>query len=248
MPTLVKLIDHYANYLYIICGLLLIPFLSGIKRARLDRQSIFPLEKENATKRLRRAISGVVLVLGIATGTYYISSYVEPTIVEPNETPTPTPTRSLLFPTPTSPSPTPTETPTAMPTATRQPRPPTPQEGEEPTDTPTPTPEKVIVPNCPNPGVRITSPGVSAALTGTVEIRGSATIENFGYYKFEFQSLSTADEWHHVYTSEQPVSDGVLGSWNIDPLPAGEYLFQLVVVDATGNYPPPCQVRVSVKH
>ena len=245
MPILVRLIDKYANYLYIVCALILIPFLSQFQRARRDKQSIFPLEKENAIKRLRRVIFGIVLVLGIAAGIYYISSYIEPTIVEPDEAPTPTSTTSLLFPTPTSSSPTPTETPTVMPTATRRPRP-TPQE-VEPTDTPTPTPE-VIAPNCPNPSVRIISPGVNAVLTSTVEIRGSANIEDFGYYKFEFKSLSTADEWHHVYTGEQPVSDGVLGYWNVDPLPAGEYLFRLVVVDATGNYPPPCQVRVSVKH
>ena len=244
MPTLVKLIAKYANYLYLICGLILIPFLSEVQRARRDQQSIFPLEKETASKRLRRAIFGIALVLCIATGIYYINSYVEPTIVEPEETPTATPTTSLLFPTPTpSPAP-PTETPTVTPTTTRRPRP-TPQEPAEPTDTPTP---EVIAPNCPNPGVRITSPGMNAVLKGNVEIRGSANLESFGYYKFEFQSLSVADEWHHIYTNEQPILDGLLGYWNVDPLPAGEYLFQLVVVDASGNYPPPCQVRVSVEH
>lgn len=244
MPTLVRLIAQYEIYLYAICGMLLIPFLSEVQRARRDRQSIFPLEKENATKRLRRALMGVALILSIAGGIYYINSYIEPTIVQVDETPTPTPTTSILFATPTnSPAP-PTETPTITPTATRQPRP-TPQEPVEPTDTPTPA---VVMPDCPNPGVRLTSPGVNAVLEGTVDIWGSASIENFGYYKFEFQSLSTADEWHHVYTGEQPVSDGLLGQWNVDSLPAGPYLFQLVVVDATGNYPPPCQVRVSVEH
>jgi hypothetical protein len=244
MPTLIQLIDNYALYLYAICLLLLIPFLSEFQRARRDRQSIFPLEKENATKRLRRALFGMALLGAIAGGIYYISSYVEPTVAVVDETPTATPTTSILFATPTnSPAP-PTETPTVTPTVTRRPRP-TPQEPAEPTDTPTP---QVAAPSCPNPGVRITSPGVNAVLSGTVEIRGSANLESFGYYKFEFQSLSTADEWHHVYTGEQPVTDGVLGHWNVDPLPDGVYLFQLVVVDATGNYPPPCQVQVTVQH
>jgi hypothetical protein len=245
MPTLVKLISKYANYLYLLCALILIPFLSAVQRARRDRRSIFPLEKETAAKRLRRALFGIVLVLAIATGVYYISSYVGPTVVEPEETPIPTATTSLLFPTPTSPPLPPTEVPTITPTATRRPRP-TPQELTlEPTDTPIP---EVAPPDCPNPGVRITSPGVNAVLKGNVEIQGSANVENFDYYKFEFRSLSVADEWHHVYTNKQPVSEGVLGYWNVDPLPAGEYLFQLVVVNVTGNYPPPCQVRVSVEH
>ena len=246
MPTLVRLIAKYAKYLYLVCGLILIPFLSEVQRARRGQQSIFPLEKESATKRLRRAIFGIGLVLCIAAGIYYTSAYVEPTIVELEETSTATPTTSLLFPTPTSSPAPPTETPTITPTATRRPRP-TPQEPAESTDTPTPTLE-IIAPTCPNPDVRITAPGVNAVLSGNVEIWGSANIENFGYYKFEFQSLSVADEWHHVDDSEQPVSDGLLGHWNVDPLPAGEYLFQLVVVDATGNYPPPCQVRISVEH
>ena len=245
MPTLVRLIVKYANYFYILCALILIPFLSELQRARRDRQSIFPLEKEAATKRLRRASFGLLLVLAIAAGIYYINSYVAPTIVAPEETPTPTATTSLLFPTPTNLPPPPTEMPTVTPTATRQPRP-TPQEiTPEPTDTPMP---EAVAPDCPNPGIRITSPGTNAVLKGNVEIRGSANIENFGYYKFEFQSLSIADEWHHVYTNKQPMTEGVLGYWNVDPLPAGEYLFQLVVVNASGNYPPPCQVRVSVEH
>lgn len=238
------MIVKYATAIYVICGLLLIPFLGAFQKARLDRRSIFPLEKENATKRLRHSLVGIALLLGIAGGIYYISSYVEPTIVEVDETPTSTPTISILFATPTnSPAP-PTETPEITPTATRRPRP-TPQATAEPTDTPTP---EIVLPNCPNPGVRIVSPGVNSVLNGTVEIRGSAIIDNFGYYKFEFQSLSIADEWHHVYTGEQAVSAGVLGYWSVDPLPAGEYLFQLVVVDATGNYPPPCQVRVTIEH
>ena len=90
------------------------------------------MEKENATKRLRRSLLGIALVLGIAGGIYYISSYVEPTIVEVDETPTSTPTTSILFATPTnSPAP-PTETPEIIPTDTRRPRP-TPQATAEPT-------------------------------------------------------------------------------------------------------------------
>jgi len=227
IAQLVLLIAKYANYLYLICLLLLISFLGGVQKARRDRQSIFPLEKESATKRLRRALLGVVLVLSVAGGIYYISSYAGPTVTQIDETPTPTATTSILYPTPTG-----------------TPAPPTEQE-VEPTDTPTPA---VVAPDCPNPGVRIASPGVNAVLKGNVEIRGSANIDNFDYYKFEFQSLDVADEWHHIYTGKQPVSDGVLGYWNVDPLPAGFYLFQLVVVNISGNYPPPCQVRVSVEH
>jgi len=244
MPTLVRLIAEYAIYLYLICGLLFLPFLSEFQRARRDRQSIFPLEKENAAKRLRRSLLGMLLILSIAGGIYYISSYVEPTIALVEDTPTATATVSILFATPTNSPALPTETPTITPTVTRRPRP-TPQEPTEPTDTPTPV---VIAPACPNPGVRITSPGVNAALRGIVEVRGSANIDNFGYYKFEYQQVDGAGQWiTYGDLVQTPVTDGLLGYWNVDVLPAGQYLFQLVVVDATGNYPPPCQVRVTVE-
>lgn len=243
MPTLVRLIAKYAVYLYVICGLILLPFLRDFRKAHFDRQSIFPLERESANKRSKRATLGILLVLAIAAGIFYISSYVGPTVVELNETPTPTHTVSLLLATPTSPPLPPTETPTITSTPTRRPRP-TPQP-IVPEDTPTPL---AVVPSCPDPGVQLYSPGVNAVLQGNVEVRGTATIENFGYYKFEFKSLAVADEWHHVYTGQQAISNGVLGYWNVEPLPDGPYLFQLVVVDATGNYPPPCQVTVSIGH
>lgn len=245
MPVLVELIAKYANYLYVICALLLVPFLNEFQRARLDRRSIFPLEKENATKRLRRALFGMFLVVGIAGGVFYISSYVEPTIVEVEETPTPTFTVSILNPTPTGTPAPPTEVvPTVTPTATRR-VPPTPPP-VEPTATPTPL---VIAPDCPNPGVRITSPGVNAVLDGPVEVYGSASIDNFEYYKFEYQSADGQTGWiTYDDLKGTPVTEGFLGVWNVSSLPSGPYLFRLVVVDATGNYPPPCQVRVSVQH
>lgn len=244
MPTLVRLVAKYAILLYVLCGIILVIFLQNFQAARRDRQSIFPLEKEKATRRLRWVIFGIVLVLVIAGGIYYLSSYLEPAIVPAEETPTSTPTSSILHPTPTATPAPPTEIPTVTPTATRRSRPTPPP--VEPTDTPTPV---IVVPDCPNPGVRITSPGVNAVLTGAVEIRGSASIENFGYYKFEYRKEDGQGQWitygDLMYT---PVSDGILGYWNVDSLPTGAYLFQLVVVDATGNYPPPCQVRISVEH
>jgi len=44
-----------------------------------------------------------------------------------------------------------------------------------------------------------------------------------------------------------PVSGGVLETFNSDAYPAGTYTLRLVVVDQTGNYPPPCRVTVIVQ-
>jgi len=89
---------------------------------------------------------------------------------------------------------------------------------------------------------------VNAVLKGVVEIRGSAYIDNFDYYKFEFRH-DGAREWSFVQSFKDTVADGVLGVWDTSlPLPAGAYIFRLVVVDKSGNYPEPCEVEVTIEH
>ena len=39
----------------------------------------------------------------------------------------------------------------------------------------------------------------------------------------------------------------LLDTWNTDPFPAGTYLLRLTVVDASGNFPPPCQIEIVIQ-
>ncbi|RME76426.1 MAG: hypothetical protein D6784_05860, partial [Chloroflexi bacterium] len=134
--------------------------------------------------------------------------------------------------------PTPTPTPTPLP-------PPTPVLV---VDTPTPEvqPSQGQPPNCPNPGVQIFQPGNGAQVDGVIQVTGVAAIDNFDYYKFEFRAPGSND-WSFIVRFDNPVSQGVLGSWNTDTVPPGEYEFRLVVVDKIGNYPDPCVVRLLVQ-
>ena len=54
--------------------------------------------------------------------------------------------------------------------------------------------------------------------------------------------------WHMTgdlhYT---PVSEGHLGLWDTDVLPEGVYILRFTVVDKTGNYPPPCETKVTIE-
>jgi hypothetical protein len=157
----------------------------------------------------------------------------------------PTPT-VLLQPTPSPTSGQPTLAPTPRPTRTPRPT-------QTPETTTTPTPKPVVLPNCPNPGVRLTNPTVNAVLKGVVEITGSANFDkdkdrDFQFYKFELKGEATSWEWRTVATHEAPVADGFLGTWDTSALPAGAYTFRLVVVDKTGNYPEPCEVNVTIEH
>jgi serine/threonine-protein kinase len=166
-----------------------------------------------------------------------------PTVATPTDTPTPKPT-------PTSTA-TPTPSPTLEPTCTVQltftptPIPTRPTSTSTPAPAHTPTRVAGVIPECPDPGARLTYPTVNAVLKGPVEILGSANIDNFHYYKFEFRH-EEATEWSFVEQFDEPVMDGHLGVWDTSTLPAGNYWVRLVVVKKDGNYPAPCEVPVTV--
>lgn len=103
---------------------------------------------------------------------------------------------------------------------------------------------EVIVPEVFTPGCEhLTFPKAGAVLSGVIEARGTADLTNFWYYKLEFRK-DGLDEWHYITGSQTPVHNGALGQWDTRSVVDGNYLFRLVVVDRTGNYPPACQVSV----
>jgi hypothetical protein len=108
----------------------------------------------------------------------------------------------------------------------------------EPTPTPTPAP---VEPGCEH----LLSPVRGATLSGNVQVTGTADIEEFWYYKLEFR-YEGLDHWHYITGQNTPVESGVLGTWDTTILPDGNYHLRLVVVDLTGNYPPPCEIPVQV--
>lgn len=241
MLEFLRSIVDFDVWLYVSLGLVALVFLRLMWLARRDRtRSIFTLEREHATTRMTRAFTGFVIVLALMLGVYYLS-LITPTIVPPPpDTPTPTPIIALP-PTPTPPPLLPTPTPTLSPTPFSIPT-------VVVEDTPAPTPDLSVgqPPACPNPGVRITQPGDGAMVAGVVQVMGAAHIDNFDYYKFEFR-LPGADEWVFISRYDNSVMEGVLGSWNSDTVPPGEYEFRVVVVDLTGNFPDPCAIRLLVQ-
>jgi hypothetical protein len=106
------------------------------------------------------------------------------------------------------------------------------------------------LPDCPHPEARLTAPRVGQVVQGQVLIEGTADIEGFDYYKFEYRrEVDAEDAWHWIASYQVPVKDGELGVWNVSGLPAGTYLLRLIVVNREGNYPfSPCEVRVQITH
>ena len=78
-------------------------------------------------------------------------------------------------------------------------------------------------------------------MKGRVEISGTANIDKFDHYKFEYRREG-ATEWSFVERFEEPVVDGFLGIWDTPNL-SGDYWFRLEVVKIDGNYKR-CEVQV----
>jgi hypothetical protein len=82
-----------------------------------------------------------------------------------------------------------------------------------------------------------------------VELRGTARIANFQFYKLELGQGERPTAWTTIgELHRSPVSDGLLDVWDTGALPAGTYSLRLVVVDVAGNYPGPCTIQVVVTH
>ena len=242
MAILVKFIADNAAWFYGLCAVLALLFLRVAWGARRERlQALFTLEKEAALKREARLLWVALGLFAFLALIFSLERYVSPSLVLPEE---PVATPTLLFlPTPSATPAPPTPTPTA--TATRL-RPTRPALLPTPTETPTPKAAVAPPPQCPNPAARLTAPGAGATVSGVVQFTGTANVENFQYYKLELGVGPSPTEWAFLFSRETPVVDGPLGSWDSSTVSPGTYTIRLVVVDRTGNYPPPCQVTLQV--
>lgn len=82
-------------------------------------------------------------------------------------------------------------------------------------------------------------------MAGVIEIRGTAQIDDFSFYKVEFCSGGGASEPHLIgETKHSPVENGVLVVWNTGDL-SGPVTLRLSVVKADGNYAS-CDVPIIV--
>jgi hypothetical protein len=241
MSIVISLLQAYGIWLYALFGIIALFALRSVLKARAEiKQSIFSLEKEVARNRVYRGLSVIVFMCVLSGGVFAVTNYVEPqSLPAPiGQTPTSTP---LLRATPTPSESEYTPTPTPQPTLVRPTRQPLPTAVVE-----TPTATAVPPPHCSTPGVNLTAPGEGAQLSGSVQVMGTASIDNFWYYKIEIGVGRAASDWSVVGDLHYaPVSNGVLETVNTSALPPGEYSLRLVVVDKTGNFPEPCVVHVT---
>ncbi len=255
MAIVVEFVKDYAPWIYGACALIALWYLRVAILARRERRhSMFALEREAALNRTYRAWSvafAVIIVMGIV---YFLSTVVSDAVqplVLGDRTPTPSALTRIAVASPTLPlpeiSPT-TEPPTAAP-ATPKPKPtpqplPTVASPVPPTAVPAPV---VAAPRCPDPHAVITAPGINAEVSGMVPVSGTAAQQEMQYYKLEFGVGANPAVWSYFAGGEHAIQNAQLGTFNAGALAPGTYSIRVVVVDATGNYPPPCQTTIVVK-
>jgi LysM repeat protein len=101
----------------------------------------------------------------------------------------------------------------------------------------------VNIRNCGDPLRRMVNIAPDGTLRGTFTIIGTAQHEAFQFYKVEIRA-DGSNLWQNIVTRATPVDSGVLATFDATLLPSGLYWLRLTVVDKTGNFPPPCEVRV----
>ena len=240
MTVLIELIDNFAIWIYIACALTILVYLRVIFLAKRERgASLFTIEKEVATGRAYRASFTILGLLVIASLVAFVDVFLAPTlgVAVSNSTPSgplvlPTPTDTPFVPNPTA---TPTRGPFVRPT---------------PPWTPTPEASATVIvrpASCPDPLAQISYPGVNQTVGGIVEIRGTARIADFSFYKVEFCFGENRSEYHLIEELKySPVENGLLAIWNTGEV-SGAVTLRLTVVKSDGNYPPPCEVPVVVR-
>lgn len=246
MTSILVWLTQYALAIYLVCLVGAIAYGSAALAARRRLSAAqFSLEREMGQQQVTRAWLMTALFLALGGIVFLASAFVTPSLPTPNAG---TPVSGVgLTPMPTA---TPTASPTVTPTVAITLTATAPITGdvaatpEGPTPTPTPTPEATPLPpdayqpDCPSPNAQVVGPVAGATIWGQIEVRGTAAINSFAYYKFEVV-FPGSDAPNFVAQYDTPIESGVLGIWDVsDPglyPPGGPYRFRLVVVDIYGN-------------
>ena len=186
------------------------------------RDSVYGLEREFALRRLGQATAAAFFILALIFVEFFIATFIAPSL--PATDILATPTLDLLL----------------TPSDTLSPEQAT-QAALSPVTQSVPSGMSGCVPD----QVMITSPEPGDQVSGTVEITGTASIPNFGFFKYEVASMGTQN-WATISAGREPKVNEVLGPWNTTSLTNGDYFLRLVVTDNVGVSLEPCVIAVRV--
>ena len=223
MAAILHFFTNYAILIYLLLVIGMIFACRSLVRARLEMsESLYGLERETAHQHTSQAVTALSLIVFLGIAELGLTVFLVPNL----------PALSLLV--------TPTMNPLITPTNTIPPELLATIGGLTPVSTPTPQTTGCI------PGqIMITSPKPGDVVKGQVILVGTASIPNFGFYKYEFAPLGT-DVWSTIQANNKVRQDFELGRWDTSEVLQGDYNLRLVVLDNQGNALPPCIVPVQV--
>jgi hypothetical protein len=186
------------------------------------RDSVYGLEREFALRRLGQATAAAFLILALVFVEFFIATFIAPSL--PATDILATPTLDLLL----------------TPANTLSPEQAT-QAALSPATQAVPSGMSGCVPD----QIMITAPEPGAPVEGTVEITGTASIPNFGFFKYEVAPRGSQN-WATISAGREPKVNEVLGPWNTTSLTNGDYFLRLVITDNVGVSLEPCVIAVRV--
>ena len=92
----------------------------------------------------------------------------------------------------------------------------------------------LVAEGCTHPGTIVTNPVPGERVSGMIAIRGTASVDNFSYYRIEVRPDSS-DVFSFYSRSSRPVVNGLLGSVDSRIFGSGTHWIRVSVVDNAGN-------------
>jgi hypothetical protein len=223
MPSIYQFLGTHEVLIYILLSIGALFGLRWLWRCWNEwRHATYSLEREFALRRLGQSMSSLVLILVLFFVEFVIASFVFPSLPASMFVSTATPD---LYATPTGTISAELATALAL--------------------TPLPTGQAANGEGCVANRVMLTSPMAGQEVRGTVEIRGTVDIPDFGFYKYEVAPAGS-DTWATIAAGRTTIADGPLGQWDTSTLSPGNYQLRLVVSDNQGRALPACVVSVRV--
>jgi len=220
MGFVYRSLGTYESLIYIslaILGLFVFRRMWGAWREWRD--SVYTLEREFALWRLVRVTALAFLVLALFFVEFYIATFIAPSL--PASDLMVTPTLDLLV----SPQPTLADVNSTSSAPTQ--------------------PVQTGMSGCIQDQIMITSPKPGDPVNGVVDLIGTASVPNFGFYKYEISQAGT-QTWATVAAEREPKKDELLGKWNTLSISNGDYFLRLVITDNVGTSLEPCVIAVRV--
>jgi hypothetical protein len=251
MIGLVFLVEQIASGLYILIGVgVLLAWRSWARTRREYRSTQFELERDILRYQRANAATVLALLLELFLIVFGIQRVVAPTMrLTASDIPLPGQNIEPPFITPTPSFNTDAQIdPSGV------------QLGEDDpaqrvlaTPTLTPTPVGPIIPNVPTPtdctteNATLQIPANGMVVFEPINVMGTATTDNFAFYRFELKGPQTFENFAVLRDYDQPVFEmGELGAFVPSVYEPGEYQFRLKVFDITNTERASCTVTIFI--